>query len=267
MISIGIFDSGIGGLSVVKEIKRHLPYVDIIYFGDTARLPYGTKSQSTIIKFSIENILFLLKQGVKLIVIACNTSSSIALSVVRRHFRIPIIGVIQPGAREAVRISKNKRIGVIGTPATIRSGAYEKEIERIDCRIKVVSQACPLFVPLVEEGWLDGKIAPAVANKYLSPLKKYKIDTLILGCTHYPLLKPTIKKVIGPGVTLVDSAKQVALEVKRALENEEAIPKLARSIRKPRQIFYISDEPQGFSRLARRFLGYPLEDVRKVKDV
>ncbi|OGX11578.1 MAG: glutamate racemase [Omnitrophica WOR_2 bacterium GWB2_45_9] len=259
--AIGVFDSGVGGLTVVRELIRQLPGESIIYFGDTARVPYGIKSKETVIRFSIENILFLLKQEVKLICIACNTVSSIALPVIRGHFRVPMVGVISPGAREAVYATKNKRVGVIGTKATIASGAYEREIKALDERIKIISCACPLFVPFVEEGWLHQRAVLEVAGVYLEPMKKAGVDTLILGCTHYPLLKSVIKKVMGPGVTLIDSAKQVATEVKQMLSAEgllEANPKPARS-------FYVSDGPAWFSGLARRFLGHPVHNVIKAE--
>lgn len=259
--AIGVFDSGVGGLTVVRELIRQLPGESIIYFGDTARVPYGIKSKETVIRFSIENILFLLKQEVKLICIACNTVSSIALPVIRGHFRVPMVGVISPGAREAVYATKNKRIGVIGTKATIASGAYEREIKALDERIKITSCACPLFVPFVEEGWLNQRAVFEIAGTYLEPMKKAKVDTLILGCTHYPLLKFVIKKVMGPGVTLIDSAKQVAAEVKQILSADgllEANPKPALS-------FYVSDGPAWFSGLARRFLGHPVNNVIKAE--
>jgi len=249
---------------VVKELMRQLPGEDIVYLGDTARLPYGTKSASTVIKFTLENILFLLKQGVKLIVIACNTASSLALPVIRRHFRIPIIGVIQPGAKEAVYATKTKCVGVIGTTATIKSRAYEIEIRRIDPQIKVISQACPLFVPLVEEGWLNQSVTLSVAREYLAPFKKTHIDTLILGCTHYPLLKAVIKKILGKNVTLIDSAKQVVEETKDVLY-DEGLSKGGRACGK--HIFYVTDEPEGFAHQAVRFLGYRLTSVKRIINV
>lgn len=264
MKPIGVFDSGIGGLTVVKELMQQLPNEDIVYLGDTAHLPYGTKSASTVIKFTLENILFLLKQGVKLIVIACNTASSLALPVIRRHFRIPIIGVIQPGAKEAVYATKTKCVGVIGTAATIKSRAYEIEIRRIDPQIKVISQACPLFVPLVEEGWLNQSVTFSVAREYLAPIKKTHIDTLILGCTHYPLLKSVIKRILGEGITLIDSAKQVVEEVKAVLYNE-GLAKAGRA--EGKHIFYVTDEPEGFAQQAKRFLGKRLSGVKKVENV
>jgi len=263
MKAIGVFDSGVGGLTVVKELIRQLPYEDIVYFGDTARVPYGTKSKETVVRFSIENILFLLKHNVKLICIACNTSSSVAFPVITSHFKVPIIGVIGPGAKEAVYATRNKRIGVIATPSTVKSNAYNSQIRQLDASITVTSVACPLFVPLVEEGWLDGSVVRQVAEVYLKPLKDNRVDTVILGCTHYPLLKPVIKKVMGKQVLLIDSARQVAMETKRILEEQGML----NSCRKPRYRFYVSDNPGSFGLLARRFLGAPLTNVFKVNNV
>lgn len=259
--AIGVFDSGVGGLTVVKELIRQLPNEDIIYFGDTARVPYGIKSKETVIRFSIENILFLLKQDVKLICVACNTVSSMALPVIRGHFRVPIVGVISPGAREAVYATKNKRIGVIGTKATIASRSYEREIKMLQAEAKITTQPCPLFVPFVEEGWIRQRAVFDVAEAYLSPLKKAKVDTVILGCTHYPLLRSVIKSVMGEQVTLVDSAKQVAMEVKQILANEGLLESNPKPIKRS---FYVSDGPAWFSSLAKRFLGHPIKDVVKV---
>ncbi len=261
---IGVFDSGIGGLTVVKELIKLLPQENIVYFGDTARVPYGIKSRETIIKFSLENTLFLLQKDVKMIVVACNTSSSLALPVIRKHFKIPIIGVIMPGAKEAVYATKNGRIGVIGTRATINSGAYEEEIKRLDPAKKVFSQACPMFVPIVEEGWVEDDIAQRVGEKYLAGLKKRGIDTLILGCTHYPLLKKRIQRIMGRGVTLIDSAQQVAVEVRQVLSQEGL---LKRSAVRPVREFYVSDEVAIFKNVAKRFLGTDLETVKKVANV
>ena len=247
---IGIFDSGIGGLTVLKEVEKILPQENIIYFGDTARVPYGVKSEETILKFSIQNSLFLLKNNVKMIIIACNTSSAIALNYLKKVFKLPILGVISPGARKAVALSKNKRIGIIGTSSTINSRAYEKEIKSIDGKCRVYSKSCPLFVPLAEEGLANSKIAFLSAQHYLNSLKG-KIDTLVLGCTHYPLLKGTIKKVVGP-VNLVDSAYEVAKIARQTLlKNNLASNLPKKGFRK----FYVSDEPDNFSRLAQIFLG------------
>lgn len=257
---IGVFDSGVGGLTVVKELIRQLPNEDIIYFGDTARVPYGIKSKETVIRFSIENILFLLKHDVKLICIACNTVSSFALPVIKNHFRVPIVGVITPGVREAVYATDNKRIGVIGTKGTINSRSYENEIKQMDVSIKVSAVACPLFVPFAEEGWLEGNVVQEVAKTYLKPLKDSGADTVILGCTHYPLLRPVIKKVLGEDVRLIDSAKQVAIEVKNILSGEA----LSNGERIGKHRFYVSDNPEWFSNLANRFLGHNIKDVSKV---
>ena len=261
---IGVFDSGVGGLTVVKELMRELPYEDIVYFGDTARVPYGVKSKETIIRFSLENILFLLKKEVKLICVACNTVSSLALPVIKGHFRVPIVGVIFPGAKEAVYATKNKRVGVIGTRATIKSRAYEKEIINIDSSIKIFTQSCPLFVPFVEEGWIKQRSVFDVASFYLEPLKKAKIDTLILGCTHYPLLKNIIQEVMGKNVLLIDSAVQVAREVKTVLNDENCLNiKKRGSIQK----FYVSDEPTSFFDLGKSFLGKKIIQVERIDNV
>jgi len=256
---IGVFDSGVGGLTVVKELIRQLPSEDIVYFGDTARVPYGIKSKETVIRFSIEDTLFLLNRDVKLICVACNTVSSFALPVIRNHFKVPIVGVITPGAREAVYATRNKRIGVIGTRGTITSRTYENEIKQLASDVSVYPVACPLFVPFAEEGWLDGDIVMDVAKTYLKPLKDAKVDTVILGCTHYPLLKPVIKEVMGSQVTLIDSAKQVAVEVKKILMSEG----LTNASGKGKQKFYVSDNPEWFSGLAARFLGASVKNVEK----
>jgi glutamate racemase len=263
MKAIGVFDSGVGGLTVVKELIRQLPGEDIVYFGDTARVPYGIKSKETVIRFSIENILFLLKHDVKLICVACNTVSSVALPVIKNHFRVPMVGVLAPAVKEAVYATQNKRIGVIGTKGTIKSGAYEREIRQLDPQIKVTTAACPLFVPFVEEGWLKGKVVSEVARTYLAPLKKAGVDTVILGCTHYPVLKTVIKAVMGARVNLIDSAKQVSAQVKNILDSEGMLNKGRRG----RHRFYVSDNPEWFSSLAERFLGEPVRNVAKAENV
>jgi glutamate racemase len=251
---IGVFDSGLGGLTVVKELMRQLPREDIVYYGDTARVPYGTKSKESIIRFSIENARVLLRRRVKMIVVACNSSSSYALGVLRKKFSVPIVGVIHPGARKAVEVTLGRRVGVIATSATVRSRSYVKAIERIDPSVRVFAQACPLFVPIVEEGWMDKALAVLAAREYLKVLKKERVDALILGCTHYPLLKRTIRKVMGNKTFLVDSAREVAREVKGLL----AAGGLGRSVggrRRVRHQFLISDRPQSFERIAKEFLG------------
>jgi glutamate racemase len=264
MKPIGVFDSGVGGLTVVKELISQLPGENIIYFGDTARVPYGIKSKETVIRFSIENILLLLKEDVKLICVACNTVSSVALPVIKNHFRIPIVGVLSPAVREAVYATQNKRIGVIGTPSTIKSRSYEAQIKELDPSIKVFSTATPLFVPFVEEGWFRGKVVSQVARIYLEPLKKARVDTLILGCTHYPLLRPVIQEVLGKHVTLIDSAKQVGVEVKKILSAEGLLNKDGK---KGKTKFYVSDNPEWFRNLAVRFLGHSAKDVSRVSNV
>lgn len=263
---IGIFDSGMGGLTVVKEVLRNLPNEKIVYFGDTARVPYGPKSKETIIRFSIENILFLLKNNVKMIIVACNTASSVALSDIVKNFKVPIMGVIEPGVSEAIRITKNKRVGIIGTKTTVNSLAYEKQIMKIDPTIKVYGSACPLFVPLVEEGWLNTKITREIVEAYLMPLKDKNIDTIILGCTHYPLLKPVIKDVLGAKVNLIDSARQVAYKAKYILEGQGLLTTKKKS-NQPDVCFYVSDEPDNFAKQGEKFLGFALSKVRKVSNV
>ncbi|MBU1087026.1 MAG: glutamate racemase [Candidatus Omnitrophica bacterium] len=263
---IGIFDSGMGGLTVVKEVIRSLPNEKIVYFGDTARVPYGPKSKETIIRFSIENILFLLKNNVKLIIVACNTASSVALAAIEKNFKVPIMGVIEPGVSEAARITKNKRIGIIGTKTTVKSSAYEQQLIKIDSKIKVFSIACPLFVPLVEEGWLKTKITQQIVADYLMPLKNKNIDTIILGCTHYPLLKSVIQEVLGRKVHLVDSARQVAYGAKQILEEQGLLTNREKTARQS-VCFYVSDEPDNFAEQGEKFLGFALNKVRKVSNV
>lgn len=260
MKSIGVFDSGVGGLTVVKELFKQLPWEDIVYFGDTARVPYGIKSRETVIRFSIENILFLLKQDVKLICVACNTVSSLALPMIKNYFKVPMVGVINPGVREAVYATKNKRVGVIGTAGTVKSRAYELEIKQLDPEVCVTALSCPLFVPFVEEGWLSGPVVEKVALRYLQPLKDKKVDTVILGCTHYPVLKPLIKKVMGKNTVLIDSAQQVAVEVEKILCADDMLNKK----RAARNRFYVSDNPEWFQALAKRFLGQPVSNVSRV---
>lgn len=247
---IGIFDSGVGGLTVLKEIERILPHEDIIYFGDTARVPYGNKSKATILKFSTESILFLLKKNVKMVVIACNTSSALALDHFKNTFSVPVIGVIEAGAKKALSISKNNKIAIIGTRSTINSNSYQKKINKMNKQAKVYSKACPLFVPLVEEGVLRGNIVNLAVKIYLAEIKNKNVDTAILGCTHYPLLKTAISRYLK-GVKIVDSAKEVALHTKNLLSAKNLQKE---STRKGKVEFYVSDEPAGFIKLAKLFL-------------
>jgi glutamate racemase len=259
---IGVFDSGVGGLTVVGQLTEILPKEKIVYFGDTARVPYGTKSKETVTKFSVENVEFLMKHDVKMIVVACNTVSSLSLDFLKRCFRVPIIGVIEPGAKGALGATRNNRVGVIGTSATISSCAYEKTIKKLNPRISVYSRNCTLFVPLVEDGWLDSSVTRQVAKEYLEPLKKKRIDTLILGCTHYPLLKNILSKVMGPDVILIDSAREVAKCAKEVLD---ANGLLNNSGAKPKHEFFVSDEPDRFARTGERFLKKKMGSVRKAR--
>jgi glutamate racemase len=243
---IGVFDSGVGGLTVVSQIQKILPEEDIVYFGDTARVPYGTKSKETVTKFSVENVEFLMEKNVKLVVVACNTASSLALEFLKRCFRVPIIGVIEPGAKGAVHSTRNNRVGVMGTNATVASGAYE-----INPRIAVHARSCPLFVPLVEEGWLNKQVTRDVAVEYLAPFKAKKVDTLIMGCTHYPLLREVIQDIVGNKVLLVDSAKEVAKEARIILDSGGLLNRPGRA---GKYCFFVSDEPGRFVKTAERFL-------------
>ena len=258
-LPIGIFDSGLGGLTVFKEIERILPCENVIYFGDTARVPYGSKSRSTIIRFSTENILFLLKKRVKIIVIACNTSSSLALDYLKKIFTIPILGVVSSGVERACAVCRGKGIGVIATRATIESASYQKKLVTAK-KIKVYAKACPLFVPLVEENITDGRIVDLAVKMYLADLRG-KIDTLILGCTHYPLLKSAIASYLK-GVYLVDSAKEVALKTKDVLAKKNLLNFNKGSLAKKE--FYVTDEPKAFSQGARIFLNRQIKNIRVV---
>lgn len=260
---VGVFDSGLGGLTVVKELMKALPWEDIVYFGDTARVPYGTKSPESIVRFSVENTRVLARHNVKTVVVACNSSASYAMPQLNKDFELPISGVINPGARRAVAATRNKRIGVIATTATIMSRSYERSIQQISSGIEIFTRACPLFVPLVEEGWLEDKITEDVVRRYLTSLKKAKVDTLILGCTHYPLLKKVIGKVMGKNVQLIDSAEEVAREVKETLRQRKI---LRTASHKPQYRFLVSDRPQEFQRVASHFLGFDIEKITKTKD-
>jgi len=261
---IGIFDSGVGGLTVVKEIIKALPNEDIVYLGDTARVPYGTKSEETIRRFSIENAGFLMQFDVKLIIAACNTASSISVPLLRNRFKIPIVGVIKPGAKKAAEATKNGKIGVIGTPTTIKSRSYEKEIRRVSGNVKVISKACPLFVPLAEEGWLNGDITSDIARKYLAPLVRKRIDTLVLGCTHYPLLKYVISRTIGRDVRIVDSASSVAREAAGILRRNNI---LSSASKRPNYRFFATDAVEQFVKVGERFLGRRIKKVRRANYV
>jgi glutamate racemase len=258
---IGVFDSGIGGLTVVRELLRQLPSEEIVYFGDTARVPYGTKSEETVQKFALQDAQFLVEQKVKLIVVACNTVSANSLDLLCQRIDLPIEGVIKPGARAAVQATRNGRIGVVGTDSTIASRAYEKAIRALDGKIQIFARSCPLFVPLAEEGWVDDPVTAQVARKYLSPLDRCGVDTLVLGCTHYPLLKGVIQEVMGPKVSLIDSATATAESVKAILEGE-GLSTDPTSI--PSHHFYVTDMPRRFLEIGERFLQSSLANVVRV---
>lgn len=250
---IGVFDSGVGGLTVVQEIFKKLPDYKIIYFGDTARTPYGTKSKETIIKYAREDAKFLLNHGAKIIVIACNTASAVAAEILREESGVPVFEVIMPAVRVALSATKKGKIGVIGTRATVTSNVYEAMIKKSNPDIRVVSQACPLLVPLVEEGWLEKAETKRIVKKYLQPLKNEQVDTLILGCTHYPVLKNIIKARIGRRVKLVDSAEEVVHELKKFLaENDEVEKKL---IKGGDHKFFVSDLTPQVPKIAEKLLG------------
>lgn len=260
---IGIFDSGIGGLTVMKELMLKLPEENLIYLGDTARVPYGIRSPETIIKYSIQNVNFLLKHHVKLIVIGCNTASAVATETLINKFDLPIINVVNPGAVSAVNISRNHRIGIIGTRSTINSGAYTRSIKKMLPNAVTFSLACPLFVSLAEEGLCDpdDEIVIAVTRKYMVYFQHKQIDTLVLGCTHYPLLMTAIQTVLGNSTRMVCSAKETALEVQKHLLKN----KLNRKSRtKPENVYYLTDLPDNFIETGRLFLGQEMKNVHLI---
>lgn len=257
---IGVFDSGVGGLTVVKEIINLLPNENLVYFGDTARVPYGNKSNHIIREYSFQNTRFLLSHKIKILVIACNSASSVALNDIASRVDIPVVGVILPGALAATKNTKNNKIAVIGTYATISSKAYQKAINEINPDIAVYGKACPLFVPLVEEGWFDNQIAKLAAIEYLTPLMKNNFDTLVLGCTHYPLLKSTIQSVVGENIKLIDSGVETAHFVKKILTQKKL---LNNSKLKPNIQFFVSDLPHKFKEIGEMFLGQKIEKLFK----
>ncbi len=268
---IGVFDSGLGGLTAVKELMHRLPQESIVYFGDTGRVPYGTRSNETVIKYVFQDIRFLLNFDIKLIIIACGTASSVALEAVRDKFSIPIIGVVEPAVEQAVRVSKNKKIGIIGTTGTVNSGSYARRIGQIDHDIITVSQACPLFVPLVENGYIDNQVVRLVAKEYLAPLKAAKVDTIIMGCTHYPLLRKTIADIMGGDINLIDPGLETARYVSKLLaentQNKQTAESVAGNIETVRSPelsghnipmaqykYFVSDSIESFSKLGGIFL-------------
>ena len=259
--AIGIFDSGVGGLTVLRELRRQLPQEELVYLGDTARVPYGTKSPQTVARYAREAARFLVGQRVKLLVVACNTASAVALHDLAAIHHLPVVGVIEPGARRALERSRSGRIGVIGTEGTIRSRAYEQALRAGNPDVEVWVAPCPLFVPLAEEGWAEHPVARLAAAEYLAPLLRQGIDTLVLGCTHYPLLKRTLQEVVGPAVELIDSAEETAKSVATLL----AVQGLARHAGPPASPrFFVTDLPDRFERVGGAFLGAPLAGVSTV---
>lgn len=255
---IGIFDSGIGGMTVVRAVEQLLPHHSLLYFGDTARTPYGTKSGETIIDYSLRNGEFLLERGAKLIIIACNSASSVATEKLREEFDVPVIEVIQPAAQKAAALSKSGRIGIIGTKATIQSKMYDKTITALNPDCRVFSQPCPLLVPLVEEGWTNKRETKMILRRYLHPFKDKQIDTLILGCTHYPLLKDLIQTRVGKRVTLIDSSIEVANTLPQILNTTtDIIPAIQEG--PVRHHFYLSDITESAQKVATRIFGHPVE--------
>jgi len=259
--AIGVFDSGVGGLTVLRELRRQIPAEDLVYLGDTARVPYGTKSAPTVCRYAGEAARFLIDQQVKLIVVACNTASAVALEPLAEDFQVPIVGVIAPGARRALEISRSGRIGVIGTEGTVRSQAYERAIVNGNPDVSVFAAACPLFVPLAEEGWADHEIARMAAEEYVRPLLEHDIDTLVLGCTHYPLLKRTLQNTVGDSVVLIDSAEETAKTVAVQLQ-QEGLRRLVPSHAAPR--YFVTDIPDRFKQVGGAFLGDSLDNVATI---
>ena len=259
--AIGVFDSGVGGLTVLRELRRRIPEEPLVYLGDTARVPYGTKSALTVLRYAREAARFLLDQRVKLLVVACNTASAVALDDLAERYQVPVIGVIEPGARRALEVTRNGRVGVVGTEGTIRSGAYERALLSGRSDVVVHTAACPLFVPLAEEGWACHEVARLAAREYLAPLLEAKIDTLVLGCTHYPLLKQTLQDVVGPDVQLVDSAQETAKAVACRLDEYQLVSRRAPA-QPPR--YFVTDIPDRFKRVGGAFLGEELQGVATV---
>jgi glutamate racemase len=259
--AIGVFDSGIGGLTVLHQIAELLPHEHLIYLGDTARYPYGTKSAETVRRYAIENSEFLADKGIKMLVVACNSAASVGLDALRERFDIPVIGVIEPGARQAVKQTRNGKIGVIGTDATIASGSYTRALKSIRSDLEIYTRACPLFVPLAEEGWVDNEVARCTASAYLTSLKRSGIDTLVLGCTHYPLLAGVIADVMGDKVALVDSARTTAETVRETLIRDG----LARRSGSASVSFFVTDVPDRFVKVGSRFMGQKVDSAVRIE--
>ncbi len=260
---VGVFDSGIGGLTVFKALRQALPPgEDLAYLGDTARVPYGTKSDETVTRYALEGAQFLSRRGIKALVVACNTMSAVALPVLRREMQLPVVGVIGPGAEAACRATRNRIIGVIGTATTVRSEAYARAIATHLPDARVIHRACPLFVPLAEEGWVDNEVARAAAALYLGGLREAGIDTLVLGCTHYPLLKAVIGETVGSGVRLVDSAEATAAVVRERLAERDLLERGGKAAGTDR--FFVTDSSERFREVGSQFLGRRLSSLEHV---
>jgi glutamate racemase len=262
--AIGIFDSGIGGITVMKQIIKLLPEEKLIYFADSARFPYGTKSASTVTKFASDIVRFLLHKEIKMIVVACNSASALALDTIKGEFQIPMVGVIEPGAQAAVESTKTGRVGVIGTNATIQSQAYYEAIKRIDPQIEVFQHACPIFVSMVEEGWVDKEVTRLAVREYLGPLKEKDIDVLLLGCTHYPMLKKVISEYMGPGVKLVDCGSSCAGKIERTLSDLDLKNSFSDSGGRK---YFVTDMPERFKQLGEQFLGLEINNIEIVDTI
>ena len=260
-LPIGVFDSGIGGLTVLRVIHRDLPGESTVYLGDTARVPYGTKSPEVVTRYALNNARFLVERGIKLLVVACNTASAVALPALEEALEVPVVGVIRPGAGKAARTTRSGVVGVIGTEGTIMSGSYERELKKIRPEATVKKRPCPLFVPLAEEGWEDHQISMTVAKEYLGEFASGGMDTLILGCTHYPVLAGPIQQAVGAGVTLVDSANAVAEVVAEELDR---LGLSGKASEKTAHEFFVTDVPQRFQTVGERFLGAPLSGIQQV---
>lgn len=263
--AIGIFDSGVGGLTVHRRVAELLPREFIVYLGDTARVPYGTKSAETIVRYARACARLLIERAIKLLVVACNTASAYAMEVLKDELKLPVIGVIEPGARRALETTRNGRIGVIGTMGTMQSGQYQEIIRRHAPEVRVFCKACPLFVPLAEEGWTEGPVPEQVAREYLSELVAQDIDTLVLGCTHYPLLKGVIAKTVGDGVALIDSAEATSATVAETLESLKLKRTDTRRSTRPARRFLVTDAPASFAQIGQRFLGRVIDQVEWVE--
>lgn len=259
--AIGVFDSGVGGLTVLQKITDLLPHEHLIYLGDTGRYPYGNKSADAVRRYSLENTQFLVDKGIKMLVVACNTAAAVGLDLLGEHFAIPVVGVIEPGARQAVKQTRNGKVGVIGTEATIASGAYTQALRRLDKNLEIYTRACPLFVPLAEEGWVANAVAREAAAIYLTSLKHSGIDTLLLGCTHYPLLEDIIAHIMGPGVALVDSARTTAATVRETLVRYG----LMRRSGEGAVSFFVTDVPERFIKVAGRFMGQKVDSAVRIE--